>query len=85
MASSNPPVSSDLNHWKNCNLCKKEIPFEGTYYVCSVSTCRSKKTGLVFCSSLCWDGHLGWARHRDSYCEEMKAPTKNQYLKDLNS
>ena len=61
--------------WKRCNICKKEIPFNETYYVCSVSTCRNKVTGFVFCSTICWDGHLGFAHHRSSYCEEMTAPS----------
>ncbi|HTL47404.1 MAG TPA: hypothetical protein VL688_05010 [Verrucomicrobiae bacterium] len=60
--------------WKKCNVCKKEIPLGGTYYRCSVSTCRNKVTGLFFCSMLCYDGHLGFARHRSSYCEEETAP-----------
>lgn len=62
------------DYWKQCNICKKEIAFKATYYLCSVSTCRSKRTGLTFCSILCYDGHLGFARHRSSYCEEETAP-----------
>ncbi len=60
--------------WKPCSLCKKEIPFNATYYICSVSTCQNKKVGLIFCTMLCWDGHLGFARHRDAYAEELTAP-----------
>jgi hypothetical protein len=61
-------------YWKLCSVCKKPIPFQGIYYVCTVSTCRSKRVNLIFCSTLCWDGHLGYARHRNAACEEEKAP-----------
>lgn len=63
------------DYWKKCNICKKEINFGAAYYLCSVSTCRSKRTGLLFCSMSCYDTHLGYVSHRSSYCEEEKAPT----------
>lgn len=28
------------DYWKNCNLCKEEIPFGAVHYLCSVSTRR---------------------------------------------
>lgn len=61
-------------------MCKKDIPFRAKYYLCSVSTCRGKRKGLVFCSPVCWDGHLGFARHRESYAEEALAPTREEFL-----
>ena len=64
------------DYWKNCSTCKKEIPFEAIYYLCTVSTCRSQRVGLLFCSTLCWDGHLGYARHRNAACEEETAPVR---------
>ena len=67
-------MTADCQYWKKCNICKKEIPFESTYYLCSVSTCRSKRTGLTFCSLECWDAHLGFVKHRSSYAEEARAP-----------
>ena len=66
---------TELSGWKNCSICKKPIDFGAVYYTCSVSTCRNKRVNLVFCSMLCWDGHLGFANHRSSYAEEQKAPT----------
>lgn len=60
--------------WKKCSTCKKPIPFGATYYTCSVSTCKNKLLGIVFCSYLCWDGHLGFARHREAWAEEATAP-----------
>ncbi len=71
--------------WKPCNFCKKGIPFEGVYYRCSVSTCRTKSMPLYFCTMICFDGHLGFARHRDAYCEEEKAPSKEAYLREIKS
>ena len=62
--------------WKACSTCKKEIPFGSVYYLCDVSTCRNPRVGLVFCSPLCWDGHLGIMRHRSASCEEETAPNR---------
>ncbi len=63
--------------WRSCNICKQEIPFQSKYYVCSVSTCNHKRTGLVFCSVDCWDAHLPDARHRDGAgAIEEKAPSR---------
>jgi len=62
--------------WKRCSTCKKDIPFESTYYLCNVSTCRRKRTGFVFCSVDCWEAHLPMMRHRESWAEEETAPTQ---------
>lgn len=67
--------------WKRCSSCKQEIPFSAPYQVCSVSTCNSKRRGLIFCSIPCWDAHLGFANHRESSAEEKRAPSKNNYIK----
>lgn len=61
--------------WKVCSTCKRSIDFEQKYWVCSVSTCNRKRTGLYFCSVPCWDAHVPEARHRDAWAEERKAPT----------
>ena len=68
--------SAGEQYWKNCSTCKKEIPFSALYYLCTVSTCRSQRVNLLFCSTLCWDGHLGYARHRNAACEEETAPSR---------
>lgn len=68
------PPTPERAYWKKCNVCKKEIGFGAVYHVCSVSTCRGERLGLVFCSVDCWDGHLGDARHRDPWSEEKRAP-----------
>lgn len=73
---SNPALSA--NGWKVCSICKKELPFEGQYYLCSVSTCQRKRTGLYFCSPACFEAHLPMMRHRDAWAEQAKAPTRAQ-------
>ncbi len=62
--------------WKNCNVCKHPIGFNAVYYVCSVSTCRQKGTGFIFCSVTCWSSHLGLFNHRSAGAEEMTSPAK---------
>ena len=69
--------------WKKCSSCKKEIPFNTMYYLCSVSTCRHKRTGYRFCSVPCWDAHLGFANHRSSFAEEARSPTQQEYYAEL--
>ena len=63
-----------MDIWKKCNTCKKDIPLRAKYYRCSVSTCRSKTTGFVFCSVSCWDAHIGFYNHRSAFAEEETAP-----------
>ncbi len=60
--------------WKKCSACKEPIGLGATYYVCSVSTCNQKRTGLQFCSVSCWEVHLPVARHRDAWASERTAP-----------
>ena len=62
--------------WRTCSNCKKEIRYGQIYYVCSVSTCNRKRTGLVFCSIGCWDAHLPLARHRQASAIEERAPLR---------
>ncbi|HVZ32930.1 MAG TPA: hypothetical protein VG963_10910, partial [Polyangiaceae bacterium] len=57
------------------NLCKAPIGFEQEYFVCSVSTCNRKRTGLFFCSLGCFEAHLPTARHRDAWAEPQRAPS----------
>lgn len=62
--------------WKKCSSCKKEIAFGSKYFVCSVSTCKHPRKGFQFCSVPCWDAHLGFANHRESWAVEETAPAK---------
>jgi hypothetical protein len=66
---------SDEQIWRRCNLCKAPIGFEREYFVCSVSTCNRKRTGLFFCSLGCFEAHLPTARHRDAWAEPQRAPS----------
>ena len=50
--------------WRRCSACKEWIALDTSYYVCNVSTCNRKRTGLVFCSADCWEVHLPMMNHR---------------------
>ena len=71
---------SDLSErgWKKCSTCKKEIALGARYWVCSVSTCNQKRTGLAFCGVDCWDAHVPILRHRDAWAKEATAPTSRE-------
>ncbi|MCB0392361.1 MAG: hypothetical protein KDD58_13795 [Bdellovibrionales bacterium] len=66
--------------WKKCSSCKSEIPFKTKYYVCNVSTCNGKRTGLVFCSIPCFERHLPGARHKDAYAIEEISPARSNSI-----
>jgi len=68
------PDQGNPDHWKKCSACKRPIGFGQGYYVCSVSTCNRKRTGLRFCTVSCWEVHLPVARHREAWAEERTAP-----------
>ena len=65
---------TEAERWRGCSVCKTPIPLGAAYWVCNVSTCNRKRTGLVFCSVDCWDVHLPEARHRESWAIEKTAP-----------
>lgn len=68
--------------FRKCNMCKNEIPWRAQYWVCSVSTCNRKRTGLAFCSVSCWDAHLPEARHKEAWAEERRAPREGEVPKE---
>ncbi|HTO53668.1 MAG TPA: hypothetical protein VMR50_09795 [Myxococcota bacterium] len=68
--------------WRRCSSCKREIRFQATYWVCNVSTCNRKRTGLVFCTTSCWDAHLPTMNHREAWAEERRAPTREAFLRE---
>jgi hypothetical protein len=70
-------------YFRLCSSCKRELPFEGRYYVCSVSTCNRKRTGLTFCSLPCFEAHVPTVRHREAWAEEQYAPTRAQWETEL--
>jgi hypothetical protein len=65
---------SDPDTWRRCSACKKPIALGADHWVCSVSTCNRKRTGLVFCSVSCWEVHLPTAHHREAWAVEKTAP-----------
>jgi len=75
----------EFGYWKKCSICKKELGFSSKYYVCNVSTCTGKRTGLSFCSVSCFDEHLPGARHRDAYAIEEQAMSLAQFKSEANS
>jgi hypothetical protein len=72
-------TTSDAAHYRLCNACKKPIGFGALHYVCSVSTCTRKRTGMVFCSVTCWETHVPVLRHRDAWAVEARAPSRQQW------
>ncbi len=76
-------ASDDI--WLHCNICKKDIGFGSSYFVCSVSTCNRKRTGLIFCSVPCFQAHLPTARHRDAWAEQEKAPSRAEWQATQNA
>ena len=70
---------SDRTHYRLCSSCKKELHFGAPYYVCSVSTCNRKRTGLTFCSVPCFEAHVPMVRHREAWAEEKMAPARDQW------
>lgn len=66
-------------YFRLCSSCKRELPFESTYYTCSVSTCNRKRTGLTFCSLPCFEAHVPIVRHREAWAEEQRAPTRAEW------
>jgi hypothetical protein len=76
---SSNPSGALPDYWKKCNECKKSIAYGTIYYVCNVSTCNRKRTGLTFCSVSCWDAHVPMMNHRESWAEEKRAPTRKQW------
>lgn len=70
--------------WKRCSICRIGIPFEGKYYLCSVSTCQRPRLRLYFCSLSCFDAHLPEARHRDAWAEHETAPSAEQAAAEVH-
>jgi hypothetical protein len=65
---------TDAPAWRRCSACKKPIAFGTNYWICNVSTCNRKRTGLAFCSVSCWEVHLPTANHREAWALERVAP-----------
>jgi hypothetical protein len=68
------------NQWRRCSACKQPIAFGSVYWVCNVSTCNRKRTGLVFCTVTCWEVHLPEANHRETWAVEKVAPGTSEAM-----
>jgi hypothetical protein len=68
--------------WRRCSSCKNPIAFGAQHWVCNVSTCNRPRTGLVFCTVSCWDGHLAVVRHRESWALERRAPSAAEWARE---
>jgi hypothetical protein len=66
------------DRWRRCSACKEPIALGAKYWICNVSTCNRKRTGLVFCSVTCWEVHLPEANHRESWAVEQTAPLNQE-------
>lgn len=64
--------------WRRCNACKGPIELGAIHWVCSVSTCNRKRTGMVFCNVDCWEIHLPIANHREAWAIEKTAPNTRE-------
>ena len=69
-------MTNDDPFWRRCSSCKREIRFETPYWVCSVTTCNRKGSSFVFCSVACWNAHVPMMRHRESWAEEQRSPSR---------
>lgn len=72
------------NLWRRCSACKNPILHRATYWVCNVSTCNRKRTGMAFCTVSCWEVHLPVANHREAWALEEKAPSSGSFIQDTN-
>ena len=75
-------METQRSYFRLCSSCKQELPFEGVYYACSVSTCNRKRTGLTFCSLPCFEAHVPTVRHREAWAEQQRAPSRSQWEKE---
>jgi hypothetical protein len=69
---------SEATPWRRCSACKEPIALGAQYWVCSVSTCNRKRTGLAFCSVRCWEVHLPGAHHREAWALDRRAPATHE-------
>ena len=74
---------SDGDFWRRCSSCKTKLDFDVTYWVCNVSTCNRKRTGLYFCSVSCWEAHLPLMRHRESWAVETRSPGRAAWQREV--
>ena len=67
-------MNSEINYWRKCASCKKEIGLGKAYQVCEVSNCKKH----VFCTVSCWNLHNEIMNHKSAGAIEMTAPYKHE-------
>jgi hypothetical protein len=72
-------MTTPESFWRRCSSCKREIRFEAPYWTCSVGTCNRKGSSFAFCSVACWNAHVPTMRHRESWAEEQRSPTRGEW------
>ena len=65
---------TEAEGWRRCSACKEWMGFAKLHWVCSVSTCNRKRTGMVFCTPDCWEVHLPIMNHREAWAVEKISP-----------
>jgi hypothetical protein len=75
-------MSTEASSWRRCSTCKSDIDFQQLYWVCNVSTCNRKRTGVIFCSVSCWEAHVPVMRHRESWAVEKTSPTRDAWARE---
>jgi len=75
-------MSTEASRWRRCSTCKNDIDFHQLHWVCNVSTCNRKRTGMVFCSVSCWEAHVPVMRHRESWAVEKTSPTREAWARE---
>jgi hypothetical protein len=73
---------SEPDTWRVCSICRSAIPFDHTYYACSISTCNRKRTAMYFCSVGCFQAHVPMMRHRDAWAEQRRSPNREAYQRE---
>jgi histone H3/H4 len=73
---------SQPDTWRVCSICRSAIPFDHTYFSCSVSTCNRKRTALYFCSVGCFEAHIPMMRHRDAWAQQQRSPSREAYQRE---
>jgi histone H3/H4 len=74
-------MNSELNYWRKCSTCKKEIGLGKIYQICEVTSCKKH----VFCSVNCWNLHNEVMNHKSAGAIEMRAPFVNEEPNEASS
>jgi len=65
-----------VDYWRKCGSCKKDIGFNTEYQQCNISSCKK----WVYCSVDCWNLHNQVMNHKSAWAEENTSPKKENYV-----